>query len=85
MEEQLEPKKAPRIPRIHKKKEKEPHLIHEAKKVLCSKVIWVNFLALLAFVLQKHYGFVMNEELQMQILTIINIILRFWTHKPIKW
>lgn len=87
MEEKLEPTPAPRVPRItrRRKKKKEPEFMDEVKSFLCSKTIWVNFLVLVAFLVQKNYGFVISEDVQMQLLTIINIILRFWTHKPIKW
>ena len=55
------------------------------KRILKSKTIWVNLLAFLAFWIQKEYGFVVNEDLQMQALTLINICLRFVTKEPIAW
>jgi hypothetical protein len=55
------------------------------KRILKSKTIWVNLLAFLAFWIQKEYGFVINEDLQMQALTLINICLRFITKEPIAW
>lgn len=55
------------------------------KRILKSKTIWVNLLAFLAFWIQKEYGFVINEDLQMQALTLINICLRFVTKEPIAW
>lgn len=55
------------------------------KRVFQSKVIWVNVLALLALFVQKKYGFVINEELQMELLTFINIALRFITHEKVSW
>ena len=55
------------------------------KRIFYSKTIWVNVLAFLAFWVQKEYGFVINEDLQMQALTLINIILRFVTKEPIAW
>lgn len=55
------------------------------KRILKSKTIWVNFLAFIAFWIQKEYGFVINEDLQMEALTLINIILRFVTKEAIAW
>lgn len=55
------------------------------KRVFQSKTIWVNVLALIALFVQEKYGFVVSEELQMQLLTLINIALRFVTHEKIAW
>lgn len=55
------------------------------KRIIYSKTIWVNLLAFIAFWVQKQYGFVISEELQMQALTLINIALRFVTHEKIAW
>jgi hypothetical protein len=55
------------------------------KRILFSKTIWVNLLAFIAFWVQKEYGFVINEDLQMQALTLINIALRFVTKEAIAW
>lgn len=55
------------------------------KRILKSKTIWVNLLAFVAFWIQKEYGFVISEDLQMQVLTLINIALRFVTHEKIVW
>lgn len=55
------------------------------KRILKSKTIWVNLLAFIAFWVQKEYGFIISEDLQMQALTLINIILRFVTKEPIAW
>jgi len=55
------------------------------KRILKSKTIWVNLLAFIAFWIQKEYGFVINEDLQMEALTLINIALRFITKEAIAW
>lgn len=55
------------------------------KRILYSKTIWVNLLAFIAFWIQKEYGFVINEDLQMEALTLINIALRFVTKEAIAW
>jgi hypothetical protein len=57
----------------------------QVKRVLHSKTIWVNLIAIVGFFLQRQYGFVLSEDLQIQLLSIINIILRFWTKEPIAW
>ena len=44
-----------------------------------SRTLWLNFLALLAFILQSQIGFVFSPELQAAILTILNFVLRFDT------
>lgn len=55
------------------------------KRILKSKTIWVNLLAFVAFWVQKQYGFVISEDLQMQALTLINIALRFVTKEKVVW
>lgn len=55
------------------------------KRILFSKTIWVNLLAFVAFWVQKEYGFVINEDIQMEALTLINIVLRFVTKEAIAW
>lgn len=55
------------------------------KRILKSKTIWVNIIAFIAFALERQFGFPINEELQMQALTLINIALRFVTHEKIAW
>lgn len=55
------------------------------KRVLKSRTIWINVLAFIAFWIQRETGFVVSEDLQMQALTLINIVLRFVTKEPIAW
>lgn len=59
--------------------------MQDAKRIIQSKTIWVNLLAFVAFFLQSKYGYVMDEGMQAQILTIINIGLRYVTSTPIVW
>jgi hypothetical protein len=59
--------------------------LESVKHILCSKVLWTNILAFIAFAIQKHYGFMIDESLQAQLLMIINIILRFFTKEPLGW
>jgi len=60
-------------------------IVQEAKHILESKTVWVNAIALLAFFVQKHYGYVIDESLQIQILTAVNIGLRSLTKDPVRW
>lgn len=53
------------------------------KRWFTSKVLWTNTLALIALVLQNHWGFVFDAEIQAAILIIINFILRFTTTQPV--
>ena len=63
--------------------EESPQVV--VKRILKSKTIWVNFIAFIAFWVQREYGFVISEDLQMQALTLINIALRFVTKEAIAW
>lgn len=58
---------------------------NSTKHVLLSKTIWVNLLAIIAFVVQQKYGFVIDETLQVQVLGVINLILRLITKEPVTW
>lgn len=57
----------------------------ETKKFFKSKTLWVNVIAFICFLIQTKAGFMISEELQMQLLTLINIILRFVTKESIVW
>jgi hypothetical protein len=48
-----------------------------------SKTLWVNFIALVAAILQAKFGFVLEPTTQVMILTTINLILRCVTKDPI--
>jgi len=48
-----------------------------------SKTLWVNFLALVATLLQAKFGFVLDPGLQGVILTSLNLIFRAVTKEPI--
>ncbi len=76
--------KIPRTPVVQEPVQEESPAV-QVKRVLLSKTIWVNLLALLALFVEKRYGFLIDPELQMQILTLINIALRFVTHEKIVW
>ena len=55
------------------------------KHILESKTVWINLVAILAFFAQSKLGFAIGPDLQMQILGVINIILRGITKEPVRW
>lgn len=53
------------------------------KKFYLSKTFWINLIAIIALV-----GFGMetvSPEIQIAILAVINMVLRFITKQPIEW
>lgn len=57
----------------------------EVKHFLTSKIIWVNLISIFVFFIQRQYGFVISEDMQLVLLSAINMVLRFYTHKKIIW
>lgn len=55
------------------------------KSILESKTFWVNILAIIALFTQSKFGFILDENVQLQILAILNIILRSVTKDPVSW
>ena len=55
------------------------------KKWYLSKTFWANFLALVAFIAQGQYGFVISLEWQAMGLTALNFVLRAITKEPVSW
>lgn len=49
------------------------------KPIWKSRTLWLNLLALVAFVLQAQYKFVLPADVQMAILAVLNFLLRFDT------
>lgn len=51
-----------------------------------SKTLWVNLIAFVAMITQTVTGhIVISMELQAMALTVVNVILRAITKKPIVW
>jgi uncharacterized membrane protein len=49
-----------------------------------SKTLWVNVVAGIALLVQsRQYGFVIDAEVQVAILTVINLVLRVITKEPV--
>jgi len=59
--------------------------VNSKKQWYYSKTVWVNFIALGALVSQSHYGFVISPEIQLALLTIVNVGLRSITKDEIVW
>jgi len=59
----------------------------ENKHWYASKTLWVNFLAIVAIILNNQFGIELDVEVQAalatSILAIINIVLRFVTKQPV--
>jgi len=56
------------------------------KKWFESKTLWVNFIALVAVVLEGIYGKpIINAETQSVLIVIINMALRILTKDEINW
>lgn len=48
-----------------------------------SKILWVNLISILAFIIQANTGEVLDLEAQGAMLAVINIVLRIFTNKGI--
>ncbi|MEM2159452.1 MAG: hypothetical protein QXN55_00675 [Candidatus Nitrosotenuis sp.] len=57
----------------------------DVKTIFESRTVWVNILAFVVFFAQSKFGFVIDETTQAQILTLINIGLRYITKDPVRW
>jgi hypothetical protein len=57
----------------------------DLKHILVSKTFWVNALAFIAYFVQAKFGFVIDEDLQLQALALINMFLRAVTKEPVRW
>lgn len=55
------------------------------KKIYTSKTFWVNTVAFVSFLIQQRYGYVIDEALQVQIISVINIILRSVSSDGVRW
>ena len=55
------------------------------KTILTSKTFWVNFLAIIFFIVQSFTSYVVPIEVQGYILAGINFLLRLVTKEPIVW
>ena len=55
------------------------------KKIYASKTFWINTVAFIAFLIQQRYGFVIDEATQVQIVSVINIILRSISSDGVRW
>ena len=49
-----------------------------------SKMLWVNFIAILALIAQAFTGEVIDMSGQAALLAVVNIVLRLITHQELK-
>ena len=54
------------------------------KPIWKSRTLWLNLLALVAFILQAQFEFVLPADVQMAILAILNFVLRLDTRTGIE-
>jgi hypothetical protein len=57
----------------------------DGKSLIESRTMWVNLIAIAAMLAQGRFGFVIEPDYQAGILSVINLILRLVTKKPIVW
>ena len=55
------------------------------KKWWLSKTLWVNLISILAVVLANKTDINLSSEMQVQIIAVVNIILRLITRTELKW
>ena len=55
------------------------------KKWYKSKMFWVNLIALVSVLMQIYFGKVIQPEMQITILGVLNMVLRFITKEEIIW
>lgn len=55
------------------------------KKWYMSKTVWANLIAGGAIVVQMNFGFVISPELQILLLSVVNLSLRKFTNQPVVW
>ena len=57
----------------------------DSKTWFTSKTLWVNLLAMVSALLIRKAGVDLPTDWQITALSVINIILRLVTKKPIEW
>lgn len=55
------------------------------KHIAKSRTFWINLVAIATIFVQSKYGYIIDEDIQMQILGFINIGLRAITKEPVSW
>ena len=63
----------------------EPQSDKSFKSLYKSKTFWVNLIAMISFLIQHKYGYVVDEAMQMQVLTVVNILLRTISSEGVSW
>jgi hypothetical protein len=55
------------------------------KSLLMSKTVWANIIAVIVMLVNRTYGYNISPEVEIQVLAVINIILRKITNEPVRW
>jgi|GEM_PF-593958 len=50
-------------------------------KLIRSKTIWANFIALVALAVQTSTGMIIDLEAQASVIIVVNLVLRMVTHE----
>jgi hypothetical protein len=58
--------------------------IVEKKQFWKSRIIWINIIGLIAMIVEYQTGVLLNNDIQLAILAVLNMILRFRTDEAIK-
>ena len=55
------------------------------KKWYLSKTFWVNIIAIIAIIAQQQFGHPINADVQIYLLSAINLVLRTLTKEKLEW
>lgn len=47
----------------------------------CSRVLWINIIAIITIIIQGVFGYVISPEIQVAVLAIVNVIMRAVTNQ----
>jgi len=50
-----------------------------------SKTFWVNIIAIIAIIVQQQFGYLINADVQIYLLSAINLVLRTVTKEKLEW
>jgi LPS O-antigen subunit length determinant protein (WzzB/FepE family) len=73
---------------MSKEESKELEVVKEEKSfktIWKSKTFWINAIAMVAFLVQHKYGYVVDQAMQVQALSVVNILLRTISSEGVSW
>lgn len=59
--------------------------IESVKSIFKSRTFWVNLIGFISVFLENQYGFGIDPGIQIQILAVVNIVLRTITKEKVVW